>query len=57
MCNKIWPEDACKFMNGHKVQFVIPNTWLNDLIERQLPKDINNLSEAEKEALQRKEAE
>jgi hypothetical protein len=38
-------------MNGHNVQFVIPNTWLNDLIERQLPKDINNLSEAEKEAL------
>jgi hypothetical protein len=51
MCNKVWPEDACKLMNGHNVQFVIPNTWLNDLIERQLPKDINNLSEAEKEAL------
>lgn len=51
MCNKMWPYDVVKLLNGHYVQFVISNTWLNDLIERQLPKDINNLIKADKEAL------
>lgn len=34
MCNEVWPEDASKILNGHNVQIVIPNIWLNDLIER-----------------------
>jgi hypothetical protein len=57
MCTAVWPEDSTKILNGHNVQTVIHNVWLNDLLENQLPKDINNLTEAEKEALEKLKAE
>lgn len=56
MCLKTWPEDSTRILNGHKIKTVIPNVWLNDLLERQLPKDTNNLTEAEKEELQKRKA-
>jgi len=56
MCLAVWPEDSTRILNGHKIKTVIPNVWLNDLLERQLPKDTNNLTEAEKEELQKRKA-
>jgi hypothetical protein len=57
MCSAEWPDDTTKILNGHRVQTVIHNVWLNDLLERELPKEINNLTEAEKEALEKWKAE